>query len=267
MEDLDSSHEKIAITEMDSQVRLIAKNWFSLKKARKGWDFKSTQQLLDILTQDIQQLKNTWEIQKPAIETGQIFDQTHVNSAEYPPELEAALQAAGIPFRGEFPNYEFPPFKLTFNLDLGTVRLALGRRSQQTRAFAPTQVAEWVALQYKRVVESKFDADRFCKELLFAYELLNRLAMKQDHVTWEHPIPLKEIYRILTVKQSAKQDYPEAMFIFDLARLKEQLLITYNGYTFELVPTREQLNSYVLINRQGQESRVSTLNIYQTDKS
>lgn len=267
MDALDNSQEKIAISEIDSNVRLMAKNWVGLKKARKVWDFKSTQQLLEVLTQDIQKLNNTWETQQTVIQAGFQAEQAYVYSADYPPQLEAALQAAEIPFKGEFPNYEFPPFKLSFNLDLGTVRLALGRRSQQTRAFAPDSVAEWVAGQYRRVVESKFDADRFCKELLFAYELLNRLVMKQDHVTWEHPIPLKEIYRILTVKQSAKQDYPEAMFIFDLARLKEQMTITYNGYTFELVPTREQANSYLLTNRQGQESRVSTLNIYQTEKS
>lgn len=172
------------------------------------------------------------------------------------------MKDAQIPIKGEFPTYEFPPFKLIFSRDNGYVKLSMGRRSQQKKAFAPAALAAWVSKEYQRVLNSKFNAEHFCQELLIAYEMTNRLTLKQDSAVWGHPVSLKEIYRLLTLKQSVKQDYPEALFTYDLARLKEQFDIHYNGRRFELVPSRNQTSGLLLVNSKGQESRVSSLIIY-----
>ncbi len=126
-----------------------------------------------------------------------------------------------------------------------------------------------MAGQYQRVITSKFDGDRCCRELLGAYALLNRVQTHQAEVMWGTPIPLRDIYKVLTLKQSAKQDYPEALFIFDLAHLKEQkeqIDIRYDGRAFELSPSRKSGSSFLLVNTQGQESRVSNL-IFTTKSS
>jgi len=91
---------------------------------------------------------------------------------------------------------------------------------------------------------------------------VNKLSLKKDSVIWGHPVTLKEIYKVLTLKQSLKQDYPEALFTYDLARLKEQFEICYEGHQFELVPSRNQSSGLLLVNSKGQESRVSSLIIY-----
>lgn len=119
-----------------------------------------------------------------------------------------------------------------------------------------------VSGQYRRVIDSKFDAARFCRELISTYEMLNRLMLQKEEVVWGQSVPLKDIYRLLTMKQSTKQDYPEPLFIYDLARLKEQTEIRYDRYQFELEPSRNQASSFLLVNSQGQESRVSTLAIH-----
>jgi hypothetical protein len=266
MEPFDYTLEKSAISELDSAFKRSLKLWGAIKKSRQDWDLKTTTQVLDGLGDELEKLGDRWQDNSGLIRQGLEADQAFIQSADYPPEIEAALKAVGVPLRGEFPNYEFPPFKLTFNLDQSTVRLSMGRKSQQTKAFATEQVANWVSSQYRKVIDSKFDATRFCRELLSAYEILNRVAMHQDEVNWGHSISLKDIYRLLTLKQAAKQDYPEPLFTFDLARLKEHPEIRYEQYQFELQPSRN-LPSFVLISSQGQESRVSTLAIHRVEET
>jgi hypothetical protein len=264
MEPFDQAVEKSAISELDATLKRALKLWVIAKKSRQDWDFKTSGQMLDALTDVVNELPDRWSANTDTIRTALQADQTFVQSGDYPLEVEAALTDANIPFKGEFPNYEFPPFKLTFNLDQSTVRLSMGRKSQQTKAFAPQPLAAWVSGQYRKVIDSKFDSTRFCRELLNAYELLNKLEMKKGEVVWGHSIPLRDIYRLLTLKQTAKQDYPEPLFTFDLARLKEHPEIRYEQYQFEMQPSRN-LPSFVLINSQGQESRVSTLAIHQVE--
>ena len=141
----------------------------------------------------------------------------------------------------------------------------MGKRTRQTKALASAALAAWVAKEYQQVVNSKFNAERFCQELLSAYEMLNRLTLKEDSVVWGHPVTLKEIYKLLTLKYSAKQDYSEALFTYDLARLKGHFDICYSGHRFELVPSRNQSSGLLLVNSKGQESRVSSLIIYDKD--
>ena len=265
MNDSDRPSEESAIRDVDVMLKRLVSRWASVKRARIDLDFKTAAQALDGTDEDIRQLAISWGEHQIVIKNTIQVDQDFVLSDAYPVEVEKAMKNAEIPIKGEFPSYEFPPFKLTFSRDNSYVRLSMGRRSQQKKAFAPAAIAAWVSKEYQRVINSRFNAERFCQELLIAYEMGNRLNLKQDSVVWGHPVTLKEIYKLLTLKQSAKQDYPEALFTYDLARLKEQFDISYEGHRFELVPSRNQASGLLLINSKGQESRVSGLIIY--DKS
>ncbi len=265
MTQLENASEKGAIGQMDTLLKRLSKNWSNAKKARKTLDFKTFTQALDTLNQDLENLPELWQGQQTVMREVMQAEQDFVLSENYPVQVQLALRQANIPFKGEYPNYEFPPFRLTFARD--SIRLSLGRKSEQTKSFEPTQLADWVSKRYRRVVDSKFDGDRFCKELLMAYEMVNRLSLHQSSVNWGHPVPLKDLYKLLTLRQTAKQEYPEPLFVYDLARLKEQFEIRYEGHLFELMPSREQANTFLLINSQGQESRVGDLVIYEHDKS
>ena len=262
MNDSDRPSEKAAIRYIDAVLKRLANHWASVKKARNDLDFKTVAQAVDDTDEDIRQLALGWGEHQTALENAIQADRDFVLSDVYPLQVEKALKDAEVRIKGEFPNYEFPPFKLTFPRDHGYVRLSMRRRSQQTKAFAPVALAAWVSKKYQQVINSKFNADRFCHELFIAYEMSNRLNLKNDSAVWGHPVPLKEIYQLLTLKQSVKQDYPEALFTYDLARLKEQPDICYEGHRFELVPSRNQSSGLLLVSSKGQESRVSSLIIY-----
>ncbi|MDX2270932.1 MAG: hypothetical protein NW237_03150 [Cyanobacteriota bacterium] len=254
--------EKTVFLEIDTSLKRLHRHWQELKKSRQTWDFKLTAQAHQAYQAEWQTLSEQWPHQQALLQAAAVQDQAFVQSPDYPVAVEAALRQMGIPLRGEFPHYEFPPFKLTFSLEQQTIRLSLGRKSEQTRIFAHAHLATWVSRHYKRVLEGRFDANRFCQELLAAYQILNPLLMHAPSVTWGHPVPLKEIYRLLTLRQVARQDYPEALFAFDLARLQEQADIHDDSYRLELIPSRQSATGLLLVNSRGQESRVSSLAIY-----
>jgi len=262
MNDLGCPSEEAAIRHIEAVLKNLTSRWASIKKARIDLDFKTVAQAIDSADEDIRQLASSWGEHQTTIKNAIQVEQDFVLSDAYPLEVEEAMKNAGIPLKGEFPNYELPPFKLTFSHSSGSVKLSMGRRFKQIKAFAPSVLAAWVSKEYQQVINSKFNADYFCQELLVAYEMTNRLNLKQDSALWGHPVTLKEIYKILTLKQSVKQDYPEALFTYDLARLKEQFEICYDGRKFELVPSRNQSSGLLLVNSKGQESRVSSLIIY-----
>lgn len=262
MNDLGRPSESDAIRHIDAVLKRLTSRWASTKKARIDLDFKTVAQALDGADEEIRQLANSWDEHQTVIKNAIQVDQDFVLSDAYPTEVEKAMKDAEIPIRGEFPNYELPPFKLTFSHNSGYVKLSMGRRSKQTKIFAPPVLADWVSKEFQRVTNSKFNAEQFCSELLVTYEVLNKLNLKKDSVVWGHPVTLKEIYKLLTLKQSLKPDYPEALFTYDLARLKEQFEICYEGHRFELVPSRNQSSGLLLVNSKGQESRVSSLIIY-----
>ncbi|WP_448574317.1 hypothetical protein [Trichothermofontia sp.] len=265
MEPTAKSPDQIVIAEVNTTLKRLLKHWGNVKKAQQSWDFKSSDQVLSAFTADLQQLVQAWPESRQTLQSAIAQDQAFVQSDQYPAAIADAFAAVDVPLQGEFPTYEFPPFKLTFSPENGYVRLSIGRQAQQTRLFAPDVLAAWVAVQYKRVVNSNFNADRFCRDLISAYEVVNRLALQKPDVVWGHPVPLKDIYKLLTLKQSSRQDYPESLFTYDLTRLKEQVDISYHHYRFELVPSRNATKGLLLRNSKGQESRVDALIIYAND--
>lgn len=262
MNDSDHPSAASAIKHIDSLLKQLTSRWTATKKARGELDFKTVAQALDGVDENIRQLSISWSEHQIVLKHAIQLEREFVLSDAYPLQVEQALKDVKIPLEGEFPNYEFPPFKLTFSREHESIRLIMGRRARQTKVFAPKVLAAWVNQEYQRVVNSKFNAERFCQELFSTYELINQLNLKQDSVVWGHPVPLKEIYKLLTLKSTVKQEYSEALFTYDLARLKEQFDIYYKDHQFELVPSRNQSSGFLLVSSKGQESRVSSLIIY-----
>lgn len=251
--------------EMGIRLKRLHKTWAHVQKAHKDWDARTFSLGIETLGTELQQLSERWPEQHQNLTAIVTTTQELIRSDRYPLAIESALHKTGIPIRGSFPVYDFPPFKLTLNVEQGYARLAMGRKAEQSRSLAPEALSQWVSQLYQRTVRRAFKSERFCRELMVAYQTLNRLTLGQSSVTWGHPVPLKEIYHLLTLRHTSRQEYPEALFTFDLARLREQVDISLDGHRFELVPTRNQGSGLLLVNSQGQESRVSDLSIYDLD--
>lgn len=234
-----------------------------LKSADQVWDLVSSQKHLKELERDLAYLANHWSPIYQALQ--QRWQEQHraLGDPDYARDLEAALTELAIPWQGKFPSYELLPLKFTISLDPPSAVLTLGRKQwKKTNALAPESLSQWVNQHYTRVRKRPFQRERFCKELLNAYECLNRLHNQSQTVKWGHSVSLLDVYDLLTLRVSTRQEYSKVLFTFDLSQLRQQGDMTYKGYRLELAAVRDPGANLVLMNRH-QEERVGSLTIYQ----
>jgi len=155
-----------------------------------------------------------------------------------------------------------PPFKLVISLDGLEARLSLGRKSEKTADLNPRQLAQWAGVRYKKVLARKFNATAFMKDLLEAYHITNRLHFRDKEPSYGRAVPLQELYNILTIRQTSRQDYPLQFFVFDLGLLKESGVMELEKYRFEFGFARDQKKAIVVVDSIGRESFFSSLTVY-----
>ncbi len=248
-----------ALTAIDKR---LLKSLILTRKAVENWDFKTLKRMLAALGDDTKLLAVRHEELRPEIVSALKAEQEFVAGEDYPGALETALREECLPLQGSYPRYELHPFKLTVDSEQEVVTLTVGRKSERTSALAPQHVAAWVVARYKKLVEKRFESQQFCSELLDAYCIGNQLAYQKNEVMWGRAVPLATIYKLLTVRRSAKQEYPKEQYTYELGRLKEQFQIRYKDYRFEFGFARNQSNAFLVIDSQGRESRLEGLIVH-----
>ena len=260
---VDSSDALAFVPEMANAIKRISRAWAQVRKGQVAWDFVAIGKAMATFVAERDQADARWQERQPQLAEALRALQDYTRSPEWVTEAEAALREAGVPLQATAEReYEFPPFKLVLNVQEGYARLALGRKSERTTALAPRELAAWVALRYERVVRSRFDAETFKKELLAAYQIANR-AKYGGKVQWGNSVELSMIYDLLTLRQAARQEYPRQLFLFDLARLREEPDVQFGGQRFEFGFARGQDKVFAVVDRQGREARLGSLIVYE----
>jgi len=259
--------EKAVVEKVDSLSRQLHKNWLAVKKAKAVWDFRILQKTQSAYEAELSELTLLWPQYQSQLAQEVQADSEFVGSDAYRIAVEEALQALGIPLQGSFPHYEFPPFKLAIAVDEQEAKLGFGRKLEKTTALCPKTLAAWVASRYQALVGKRFDAAAFMRDLFYAYKFANKVAFREDDVLWGRAVGLDVVYDLLTIKLSAKQEYPKPLFVYNLGRLKEQFDLTYNEYRLELGFARNQSKALLIVDSQGRESHVSSLTIYKVAES
>jgi hypothetical protein len=238
-----------------------------LGKAREGWDFEAFASLSRAFRDEISHLPGSWEEFLTETEGLLKRREGQVVSDDYRGELSKALQAAGIPYEGEFPEYEIAPFRLVVAVEERIVRLILGRRVQTSTAFAPDVVARWVQEQYERLVKRPFNSQRFYRGLVQAYEVAAGLAYGRERgrKPWGRPVPLERLYELFTLRAESRKEYPREHFVYDLARLR-QAGLKYGADTLEFGFSRDQRRAYIVRDlSSGRVDRFSSLTIHRQE--
>lgn len=252
--------------EVQKIARRITKNIGKSKKALDLWDHKALNTSLTLASQDIKRLTTSWEETKQGVCKAVEERKSYLQSDAYQNEIEKVLKEVGLTLQGTYPDYTILPFKLNIDQENQEVKFVFGRKVEKTGTLHPQQVALWVEKRRKMVLEKKFNFERFCRELLEAYKFANKAIFKGGDVLWNKAVSLKTIYEILTVRASAKKEYPKELYAYDLGRLKEQFEIRYKNYLFDFGFTRDQGQGFLIVDNKGRESHVSTLNIYREDE-
>ena len=258
----DQEFREDAFAAMDVTVSRLNKSWHTLRQTGKTWNIKGARQNTDKMRPLIEGLAGQW--QDTDNQLASLIDsiKNQLGTPSYAEELARELKSAGVQFSGDFPQYLMPPFKLVVSVDGLEGRLSLGRKSERTSDLNPKQLAAWVAVRYKKVLSRKFNAPAFMKDLLEAYLIANRLIFREKDQVWGRAVPLTELYAILTVSQSSRQDYPRQFFLYDLGLLIESTSLVLDGYRFELGFARAQSKALVVVDSSGRENHFSSLTIY-----
>lgn len=250
------------LNQMNAAVQGLTTSWHVLRQTDKTWNIKNAQTHLEKLTPLVTQLQDKY--QAAVNELATLSDQIslQLKSDEYIQALEQELRSAGVVFSGNFPSYMLPPFKLNVSLEAYEARLSLGRKNERTSDLQPQRLARWIAVRYKKVLARKFNAVSFMKDLIEAYRLANQLNFHGQKMVWGMAVPILDIYDLLTVKATTRQDYPKQFFIFDLGLFKESASLELDRYRFELGFARNPTKAMTVVDSSGRESHISSLTIY-----
>ena len=239
-------------TNLKPLVQKLAANIAKLQKSSEDLNLKVYVESYSHFERDLRTLVEIWDIHEKSGNDLVSQANTWFTGTEYPQVLETYLHNFKLPFTGSFPDYEIPPFKLSIQVERRVVKLSMGKKSQSTSVFAPEPLASWVSDQYHVLINSPFNSDQLCKELLAAYQYLSKN---------NSSVSLKDVYQILTLRSNTRQEYPESIFMFDIGRLLESFKIEYKGYSFIFAPHLEHNKNYTLIDRNGTERQVGLMRI------
>ncbi|MCD6578753.1 hypothetical protein J7L48_04710 [bacterium] len=236
-----------------------------LQKAQKNWNIADFHKYRDKLENISKEMPRRTRDYLDQSDNNMAGNQKSFESASYQEDLEEAMRLKELPFEGEFPNYAIGPFKLEVAIPKHIITFKFGRKLKRLNFLEPNAVANAISSDYRKIVKRPFNADRFAKDLLEAYEVANRLIHRDKIVQWGNVVSLKELYRLLTLRAASRREYSENQYIYDLS-LFRQSNMRFNGHCFELGTSREVGRTYLLIDPDSKrEVRVSSLTIYKED--
>ncbi len=254
--------DKPVVEVVDGLNKALLKNWSAEQKAGREWNVKQRERSLAACHQSVTALMEKWAPCQEQITNDIAVVRQYLESEAYGRLVDGALREAGIPLQGSFPVYEFPPFKLAIAAGAGEARLQMGRRQERIGVLEPRALSKWVAKKYQDVVGRKFDADRLMNDLLDAYKIANQMNFRGDKVLWGRAVGLETIYTLLTLRRSARVEYPRPLYLFELGRWKEFVNPHAGEYRFELGFARDQFKALLIVDSQGRESHLSSLTIH-----
>lgn len=251
-----------AVADTTAATKRLARAWTAVRKAQQVWDFKGFQKAFEDYSSTLRESHLMWPSRSEALLSLVESARALTRTDQYLEQIESALRAAGLsPQRIAPGEFELPPFRLSLDQGEGQARLGLGRKAEKAPALAPKELAAWVRQRYERVARSRFDAERFKKDLLAAYQYANRAKYGGD-VRWGLHIELTMIYELLTLRGAARADYPRQLFVFDLARLLQIPNLELAGRKFEFGSARGHDKIFIVVDAQGRESRLASLAVH-----
>lgn len=171
----------------------------------------------------------------------------------FPEEFDRACRDAGITLEGYFPNYLVFPFTVRIDADSSSVLI----NKKRVSTLRPAVLASHIVAERERLESSRFNAADFLGALYRMWERLNQNGPRG--VELKQPVALKKVYQELVPLRRFKQDYPESFFAFDVQRLLTSGQIEHDGRRCHMDRGRNAAGAIRLIDRQGQERLISTV--------
>jgi hypothetical protein len=184
------------------------------------------------------------------------FDYRSYLSDGFAADFEAACREAKIGLEGHFPSYFVFPFPVRVDTDSATVVI----NKRRTGALRPSALVAAIAEERDRLERSPFNAAEFIAVLFSVWDRMNAQQSSKKGVRVCGPQRLKDVYRELVPFARWRRDYPESFFGYDVQRLLLSGAMRYDGWQCVLERGRSAANALRLVDREGQERLISTVN-------
>jgi hypothetical protein len=172
----------------------------------------------------------------------------------YASAFQRAVERAGVALEGAFPRYQ--AFPIAIEIDLTQEQAMVNRRRVHT--LDPATLAAAVVREYRRVHAGSFNAQRFMRALVTAYDLL--LATQPERQIAVQQVPLRRIYDLLVLR-SGSADYSLTAFAFDLYRLRNTTDLTYEQRKLYFGYTRRQTGGIPVPTSPGHYENLAVLEV------
>lgn len=224
-----------------------------LAKAASGGDMRN----VDAALRDLKAIP-VEEVLAPADAAGTAFDYRKYLAEGFARELEADCREAGIPLEGHFPSYFVFPFPV--RVDVENPSVIVNRK--RVTALRPSALVEAIKEEKERLERSPFNLTEFLTAIFGVWQRMNaQQSLKSEPpLRLKQPQPLKQVYRELVPFARWRRDYPESFFAYDVQRLLLSPEKRVGEWECALDRGRASANAVRLVDRDGQERFISTVN-------
>jgi len=246
---------------MKKEIMLINSQLTQIENNLKIWNLKDIYKKIDNIKAALDNLQTNSDSYINGLKNSIEQINFSLNSEDYIRLITDEFNEKKLNVLGEFPKYLLGPFKINFFPKDNLIEMVYGKKKKRIFSFEPKAAVSEIYKEYKKLLEKPFNKNEFCKELLRAFERLNRNQYNNLDVKWGSPVSLIKIYDILTLKSAVKKEYYINNFSFDISKLKETDMI-YENKMFELTQGTPK-NAIVITNEKGDSFYFTSLTIHQ----
>jgi hypothetical protein len=190
-----------------------------VEKATQRWDLRLLRQRMPEVAQAIGEIEAAARATEAAL-AGFSAAESTAAAAGFAAEIARAASQLRLPLQGDFPEYEAFPLKIA--VDLVAEQATIGRR--KTTTLEPLALMREVQARHQALHRSNFNAKRFMRSLVEAYDLL-----KQAGKAKGMDVSLSAVYELLTLR-GGTGDYTKEEFAFDIYRLRRESDMVYDSH-------------------------------------
>lgn len=233
-----------------------------LEKSLEAWNVKGAEKKFKEGEEIWEKIRFFWDKSREEGQQELAKARDAILKPDYQQRLESELKKKGFSWSGKFPEYSIPPLKVVIDAANGETRIFYGRKRQVVYSLEPVFLVGEIFKYWNRITGTRFNEDQFLQSLLNAYKYVNREVYREEEVLWGRAVPLESIYNILTLHRNFRQEYTKEQFMFDIGRIRKKFGAGVDGYRLEFGYARNQEQAMVVIDSQGREHRLSSLNFY-----
>lgn len=194
------------------------------KKLKNSYSQGDLSGITESLTGLLEEYENSLPLLKQLADSIGGFPLTSYLDEAFDECFRSALKKESIHVRGEYPAYEVFPFVVKISSKEGVAFV----NKKKVRGLRIRYLVNLIKKERDRFFKSSFKSYDFLKDVAKGYDMViaskkaKQTSKAHDAAIEEAPVPILDVYKVLTPMKRQKKDYPTQLFGFDIYRLLQE---------------------------------------------